>query len=336
MEAKLIAMLEPLAGRDNVRASVSVSYDHSRLERTDEIYDPSQVATLTMQKSEQVSSGRGQPSGVPGTASNSPGGAPVGAVAGSQAAAAPGTPPLLQKEALPVYPQQGSGVGQSLNEENSTFGVTKHLVHVEEGPGRIRRVSAAVLVNDRSITEGTGKLEHSVWRPRSSEEMHRLEQLAQAAVGYDPQRGDQVVMENVSFSTNAPAPSPRPVEKIMEEAGALLRTQPELMRTLVIALCGVLLVFLVLRPVAKQVTATLREPAMLPANIATTAGLSVSDVQKFELDAAAEEGIPPIQNRSRSLRQQGIFDSVAEHIRREPGQSTRVIEAWIGTSGEGL
>ena len=336
MEAKLIAMLEPLAGRDNVRASVSVSYDHSRLERTDEIYDPSQVATLTMQKSEQVSSGRGQPSGVPGTASNSPGGAPVGAVAGSQAAAAPGTPPLLQKEALPVYPQQGSGVGQSLNEENSTFGVTKHLVHMEEGPGRIRRVSAAVLVNDRSITEGTGKLEHSVWRPRSSEEMHRLEQLAQAAVGYDPQRGDQVVMENVSFSTNAPAPSPRPVEKIMEEAGALLRTQPELMRTLVIALCGVLLVFLVLRPVAKQVTATLREPAMLPANIATTAGLSVSDVQKFELDAAAEEGIPPIQNRSRSLRQQGIFDSVAEHIRREPGQSTRVIEAWIGTSGEGL
>ena len=71
-------------------------------------------------------------------------------MAGSQAAAAPGTPPLLQKQALPVYPQQGAGQGQSLHEENGTYGVTKHLVHTEQGPGRVRRVSAAVVVNDRS------------------------------------------------------------------------------------------------------------------------------------------------------------------------------------------
>ena len=78
MEAKLVAMLEPLAGRDNVRATVNVSYDEGSEERTDEVYDPSQVATLTMQKSEQVSAGRGAPSGVPGTASNSPAGSPDG------------------------------------------------------------------------------------------------------------------------------------------------------------------------------------------------------------------------------------------------------------------
>ncbi len=55
MEAKLVAMLEPLAGRDNVRATVNVSYDEGSEERTDEVYDPSQAATLSMQKSEQVS-----------------------------------------------------------------------------------------------------------------------------------------------------------------------------------------------------------------------------------------------------------------------------------------
>src|SRR6202043_3964939 len=113
MEAKLVAMLEPLAGRDNVRATVNVSYDEGREERTDEVYDPNEVATLSMQKSEQVSTGRGAPSGVPGTASNSPAGSPEGAVAGSQAAAAPGTPPLLQKQVLPVYPQQGAGQGDA-------------------------------------------------------------------------------------------------------------------------------------------------------------------------------------------------------------------------------
>ena len=263
MEAKLVAMLEPLAGRDNVRATVNVSYDEGSEERTDEVYDPSQVATLTMQKSEQISAGAGRPSGVPGTASNSPAGSPEGAVAGSQAAAAPGTPPLLQKQALPVYPQQGAGQGQSLHEENGTYGVTKHLVHTEQGPGRVRRVSAAVVVNDRSMTEGTGKLEHVVWKPRSAEEMHRLEELAQAAVGFDARRGDQVVMQNVSFSTNAPEVKPPTMDRLMEEMRGLLHTQPGLMRTAVIGICGVLLVLFVLRPVASQVTATLHEPMLL-------------------------------------------------------------------------
>src|SRR5580692_6705150 len=216
MEAKLVAMLEPLAGRDNVRATVNVSYDEGSEERTDEVYDPNQVATLTMQKSEQTSGLRGQASGVPGTASNSPAGSPEGAVAGSQAAAAPGTPPLLQKQTLPVYPQQNAGLGQSLHEENGTYGVTKHLLHTEEGPGRVRRVSAAVVVNDRSVTEGAGKFEHLVWKPRSADEMHRLEELAQAAVGFDTRRGDQVVIQNVSFSTNAPEVKPPVMDKMVE------------------------------------------------------------------------------------------------------------------------
>src|SRR5271156_1986374 len=267
MEAKLVAMLEPLAGLDNGRATGNVSYDEGSEERTEEVYDPTEAATLSMQKSEQISSGRGGPSGVPGTASNSPGASAEGAVAGSQVAAAPGTPPLLKKqaEALPVYPQQNGAQGQSIHQENETYGVTKHLVHTEQGPGRVRRVSAAVVVNDRSMIEGAGKLEHAVWKPRSAEEMHRLEELAQAAVGYDARRGDQVVMQNVSFSTNAPEVKPPVVDRLVDEVRGLLHTQPGLVRTAVIGLCGVLLVLFVLRPVARQVTATLREPMLLAA-----------------------------------------------------------------------
>jgi flagellar M-ring protein FliF len=333
MEAKLVAMLESLAGRDNVRATVNVSYDHGTEELTDEVYDPSQVATLSMQKSEQTSALRGQASGVPGTASNSPAGAAVGSVAGSEAAAAPGTPPLLQKEALPVYPQQGAGQGQSLHEENGTYGVTKHLVHTEQGPGRVRRVSAAVVVNDRSAVEGVGKMEHTVWKPRSPEEMHRLEELAQAAVGFDARRGDQVVMENVSFSTNAPEVKPPTVDRLMDESRALLHTQPELMRTVVMGLCGVLLVLFVLRPVARQVTATLREPVLLAAGAAE--GLELQDERRFVAPGPAEEEMVPRMMSRTQQQQQGIFDHVSEHIRREPAQSTRVLEAWIGTSEEG-
>jgi len=331
MEAKLVAMLEPLAGRDNVRATVNVSYDEGSEERTDEIYDPAQVATLTAQKREQESMPRGQVSGVPGTASNSPAGSPDGAVAGSQAAAAPGTPPLLQKSTLPVYPQQNAIQGQSMHEENETYGVTKHLVHTEQGPGRVRRVSAAVLVNDRSMTEGMGKVEHLVWKPRSADEMHRLEELAQAAVGYDARRGDQVVIQNVSFSTNAPEVKPPTIERLMDEARGILHSQPGMMRTAVIGFCGVLLVLFVLRPMAKEVTATLREPMLLPAGAEVFE--SREDIPAKEEDAGEEMLLPRAKNKVHLL-QQGIFEHVSEHIRREPAQSTRLLEAWIGSSEE--
>lgn len=341
MEAKLVAMLEPLAGRDNVRATVNVSYDEGSEERTDEVYDPSQTATLSMQKKEQVSALPDRALGVPGTASNSPGGAPAGSVAGSQAAAAPGTPPLLQKQALPVYPQQGNGRDQSIQEENGTYGVTKHLLHSEEGPGRVRRVTAAVVVNDREMTEGTGKLEHTVWKPRSADEMHRLEQLAQAAVGFDPRRGDQVVMENVSFSTNAAEMKPPVMDRVMEETRALAASQPGMMRTILIGICGILLVMFVLRPVARQVTATLREPMLLGAGAKASAALGDQPARmlaaepEWSADDTEHEAIPlPVKSRAQR-QQQGIFDHVSQHIRREPVQSTRLLEAWIGSTEDG-
>ncbi len=334
MEAKLVAMLEPLAGRDNVRATVNVSYDEGSEQRTDEVYDPSVVATLSMQKSEQVSAGRGAPSGVPGTASNSPVASQEGAVAGSQAAAAPGTPPLLQKQALPVYPQQSGGLGQSLHEENDTYGVTKHLVHTEEGPGRVRRVSAAVVVNDRSVTEGVGKLEHVVWKPRSAEEMRRLEELAQAAVGFDAKRGDQVVMQNVSFSTNVPEVKPPVMDRVLEETRGLLHTQPGLLRTAVIGICGVLLVLFVLRPAASQATAMLREPMLLATRTESAAAFEESIATTSTSNDRKEEALLPRQMNKTYQLQQGIFEHVSDHIRREPAQSTRLLEAWIGSSEE--
>jgi flagellar M-ring protein FliF len=234
---------------------------------------------------------------------------------------------------LPVYPQQGAGQSQSLHEENGTYGVTKHLVHIEHGPGRVRRVSAAVVVNDRSMTEGVGKLEHMVWKPRSAEEIHRLEELAQAAVGYDARRGDQVVMQNVSFSTNAPEVKPPAMDRLMEEIRGLLHTQPGLMRTAVIGICGVLLVLFVLRPVASQVTATLREPMLLAAETGTASVFEERDVAERQNDPAEEMFLPKPRSKTHQL-QQGIFEHVSEHIRREPAQSTRLLEAWIGSSEE--
>jgi flagellar M-ring protein FliF len=163
--------------------------------------------------------------------------------------------------------------------------------------------------------------------------MHRLEELAQAAVGYEARRGDQVVMQNVSFSTNAPEVKPSVTDRLMEEIRGLLHTQPGLMRTAVIGICGVLLVLFVLRPVASQVTATLRGPMLLAAQTGTAGVFEEREVSERQDDPAEEMFLPKPKSKTHQL-QQGIFEHVSEHIRREPAQSTRLLEAWIGSSFE--
>jgi flagellar M-ring protein FliF len=328
LEAKVVSLLEPLAGRDNVRATVSLNFDEGSEERTDEIYDPTQVATASMQRTEQTTNQGGRPGGVPGTASNTPAASAQGAVQGSAAAAAPGTPPLLQKDASPVYPQ-GSAQGQTMKQESGTYAITKHMLHSELEPGRLRRVTAAVLVNDRMTMEGAGKMLHPVWKPRSQDEIRRMEELAQAAVGFDAKRGDQVVVENMSFNANVPEAPVSALNRAVEQAHGLLQTQPGLMRTLTMGVCGVLLVLFVLRPVARQITATLREPTLLKPGEKLPGQLGDGSGDWSASESAGQNELEnPSARRAKSSAQM-IFDGVSDHIRQQPQQSTRLLETWI-------
>ena len=260
---------------------------------------------------------------------------------GSVKAAAPGTPPLLQppagKEALPVYPQNG-GSGQSTKEESGTYAVTRHLTHTEAGPGRLRRITAAVVVNDRMSTEGAAKTLKTVWKPRTGDEMKRLEGLAQAAVGFDEKRGDQVVMENVGFSSNAPEAETAGLEKVMEQTKGLLGTQPAILKTGVTALLGVMLVMLVLRPVAGQLVATMKEPLALSDGRTHAGGSDEQRGLRGAMPRSELTGghVSELGSSSGASAERGPtrLDEIADHIKRDPGHSTRLIEAWISSDGD--
>src|ERR1700758_1700175 len=128
----IVQTLEPVVGADHVRASVHVEYDLGSSEDTQETYDPKASATLTQEHSEENSTGAA-PAGVPGTASNVPS----------------STPPAA---AVPGAEQSNS------RSDATTYAVSKSLHHSVEPPGRIRRIAAAVLVDDAvETTEQAGK-----------------------------------------------------------------------------------------------------------------------------------------------------------------------------------
>ncbi len=321
MEAKLVAMLEPLAGAGNVRATVNVAYDEGHEERTDEVYDPAGSVPLTIDKKEQGGGGKAPAAGVPGTASN----APAAAVAGSVAAA--GTPALLQ--ALPVYPGGGTG-GATMKEETGTYAVSKHFVHTEQGPGRVRRVTAAVVVNDREVAGEVGK--PAVWRARTQEEMRRMEALAQGAVGFDEKRGDVVTMENVGFSSNVPEVKAAGMAKVMEEARGLAGSQPGLVKTGMLGVLGLLVVLLVLKPMAGSVVAVMKEPMLLER---TETKLIAATAAEPAAAGAAAAALPAGEVRFMGITGESVFEKVSEQVRKEPAQSTRLLQAWIGGEQEG-
>ncbi|MDE1154462.1 MAG: flagellar basal-body MS-ring/collar protein FliF [Acidobacteriaceae bacterium] len=328
LSEKLVAMLEPLAGRENVRATVNIRYDQSTQQRTDEVVDPNQVVALQTQKSTQQSGTVVKPQGVPGTVSNTP-----------SAADATG------KAQMPVYPQ-ALPQQQNSQEESSTFAVTKHTLHEEIGPGRVQRITAAVLINDRPVVEGQGAHQTVVWRPRTTDEMHRLEDLARAAVGFDQTRGDSVVLQNISFSANSPEVPLTGWEKTRSMAKDVLRSQPELLRDIGFGAIALLTVLFVVRPVIQSLLRSFEREQEATARVSLMPeerllDLGQDTVQLGVGDAAARrlpelESVVAAKKAAAAIDSEGVLEYVAAHVRRDPQESTRLLEAWIGTGKESL
>ena len=320
LQQKLIQVLEPLAGAGNVHATVNVSYLQGSEEHTDEVYDPQSATPVSTQRAEQTSQlTRG--SGLAGASGNTPAAQPAAATNGTPAAAgtvAPGASASAQTAA------GAPGQAQTSHDESTSYAVSRHVSHTEESPGRVRRLTAAIVVNDREIQQMSGRTMHTAWQHRSPDEMKRLQQLAQAAVGFDDKRGDQVVLENIAFSGNSdPAPASG-VARLTEGIQSFLRLQPALPRMLVSGLGILLLGMIVLRPLTRQtqqLLLPLAKPQLLSAPPESSKRTDVS-----QETASGGQGAP--------LSTQHIFDRVTEQIKAEPQASTRLIGSWISAGAE--
>jgi flagellar M-ring protein FliF len=287
LEEKLISTLEPVTGAGNVRASVTLEYDPAALDETRESYDPTQSATLSMERSEQATGGQPVAAGVPGTASNAP-----------------------NSTALPVYPKQTTPP-QTSRTESSTFGVSKTVRHVVESPGKMRRLTAAIVVNDRLI-QAAARGRSAQWQPRSVDELRNFTALAQAAVGFDASRGDVVTVQDMSFDENHNLSQPSLPAQVLSS----VESSPELVKYLSL-LIGLLVVLAFgVRPAIRGATADLKPPAAqeLPAAPAEQASLP-----------PPEPALPdPGKARARE-----IFGQVTGHLSKDPAQSSRLLQSWI-------
>ena len=285
---RLISTLAPVVGADRMRASVNVEYETGSSEESQDKYDPAVSVTLNMQRSEDVTGPGAGVGGVPGTSSN--------------VAAATTVPPL----AVSKEPSQSSKT------ESATYGVNRTTRHVIEPAGSIRRLTAAVLLDDtieRKQEKGKWVETH---HKRNSEELKTISELAQAAIGFNSARGDVISVQNLSF--DHPMAAEIPPITFVDKARKGINDYSSIIRYAGVLVLFLLVYMLMLRPIQKRALAA--PTPLLAENRTPVLG---------EADAIAiGETAANLALRSQVLRKQ-----LAEFVKAEPESSTNAVRAWL-------
>ena len=225
---KVEDLLTQTLGYGKVRAQVSADLDFDKITTSSETYDPdSQVVRSTQSTSEE--------------ATNAEGGGGSVSVANN----------------LPTNPQQiangGAGGGASNknnhSEETINYEINKTVRNQVRESGQIRHMSVAVVVDGSYKTSDDGKT--STYIPRTDEEMIKIKELVRSAVSLDVSRGDTLEVDNMQFAQGD-------TDKASGSSPDLLMGIPRAdifhaVETLVLAVIGLLVVLLVVRPILRKI-----------------------------------------------------------------------------------
>lgn len=308
---RILDILEPLVGRNNVRAQVTAEVDFSQVESTSELHTPNQTPEAAAVRSQQTSeSGPGAssattPAGVPGATTNQP---PVTASAPVNGASAP------------LKAAGSSSLAAGAKRESITnYEVDKTTRVVHGASGVIKRLSAAVVVNYLSPEE-KGK---PVPRPLSEQQIEKMTALARESIGFNKERGDSVNLMNAPFAAEKSVVADVPVWK-QPEVQDLTRSLAWPVGTL--ALAALVLMGLV-RPALKSLGAV-GNPA-LAGRAPTTPGAQLDAVVANDM-ARPQLAPPGRSNEPQPPTMHELRLNDARQLAKEnPVAVANIVKSWV-------
>ena len=301
---RILELLEPVVGRENLRASVTAEVDFSQTEATSEEFKPNQgkeaaITVRSQQTTELNGNNPAMPTGVPGASSNVPPIAPSAPLAGAS---------------QPLQTANAGANSNSRREAVTNYEVDKTVRVTRNATGNVKRVNAAVVVNHRTSTDPKGK---TTTVPLSADEIEKLTALVQESVGFNKERGDSVKVVNAPFKVEAIDKNETPWWK-----------QPEVLDMLraagvpaALAFIALLVVFGLVRPAMRS---TLPPPA-LPAPGATLDALVDDDQALPGLPAPTLKALEAPKNSER-------LEQARAMAKENPAAVANIVRGWV--SGE--
>jgi flagellar M-ring protein FliF len=198
---RIEAILTPIIGPGGVRAQVAAEMDFTLNEETSERFKPETVVRSESLAEERTLPGAGV-AGIPGALSNQP----------------PG-PASVPEKAAPPRDVKGAAQAAAAETDANTskratrnFEVDRTISHTRNTPGRITRLTVAVVVDNRQVVNEDGEVER---KPLAPEELDRITALVKEAVGFSEERKDSVKVSNIPF-TVPPEPEELPEPSLLE------------------------------------------------------------------------------------------------------------------------
>ncbi len=360
LKDNLIALLTPVVGSGNVRAQVTVTYHRSTRDSDSVTYDPTGQVLVSSQVTRDSASLPGAV-GIPGAASNVPGpqldgppsaaGAGKPSAAGKQAAAAKASGGRARRGAgtaaggapngYAAIAAVGANQGENRSSEADQYVVSHEVTHQVTPAGRVKNISAAILINDVSQTRMVKGRAVTTYQPRSASQMAQLRSLAMAAIGFNAQRGDQLTVQDIRFQL-PPAAAPKAPNLSDRMHAFSANWAPELRDAglLILFLLAYLLLF---RPLQKVLVASLsREPALgakaAPPALGQAARAGLPGDASAAL-AAGAAALPLAAEAARPAEHLQRMDDLKQQlmatVKKEPEASARLVRHWIRSENAG-
>jgi len=303
-------IVEPIIGRDNVKATVTVQMDFSEQEIGSETYanntPPEGATVISSQKLKKTGSDGAQPSGVPGALSNQPPGA----------ASAPVNLPN-PPGATVANPTATS----STESETTNFQPSKTITHTKPQLGVVKRVSAAVVVNFKRVNQKDGGFKTVAL---TQAEMNQITELVRRAMGFDAKRDDTVNVVNAAFA-----------DTVLENEGKTLVEKftdyfvshtADLIKMLLITLVLIYLMFGVVRPILRDVIRPKQEQRAAMMNQEGGVALTAEELAQSEVEAeAVDEAEATAQLHAFSE----LMQRAKEMAMEDPRMVATIIREWL-------
>jgi flagellar M-ring protein FliF len=99
---------------------------------------------------------------------------------------------------------QSDSTGKLSSRSTRNFEIDRTVRHVRSASGGVMKVSVAVLVNERPVTEKSTDPKAPKSVPFTPQELEQMQQVVRGVVGFDPTRGDIVTVVPAKFEAPAP------------------------------------------------------------------------------------------------------------------------------------
>jgi flagellar M-ring protein FliF len=293
-------ILIPILGADAVRAQVTADLDFTYNEQTQEMFNPESQVPVSVQIAEEQSSGKSL-GGIPGALSNQP-------------PAATDVPEQAKAEGAAGATSPST---RSSRKETRNFEIDKTVSHTRYAMGRVRRLSAAVVVDDKVTVNAEGE---RVRNGRSPEEIERITELVKKAIGFSLQRGDSVNVINEAF-TDPVIPEELPAQPIWEQSWIW-----DVAKQFMGGILLLLILFGVLRPVIKNLSKSIEPLYKVPA-VSAPSMPALPEMQDDQISLSGGDGQRKLEGPGTPLNKNMMIAQQA--VTEDPKLVAQVVKNWV-------